>query len=201
MRMLSLVAHYITRAPLGSGESHILLGGGGLSAPPLRTPKLLDRFPKFKRHSIRVRELSKHGVKFDLEVTNDVTDQAKVSMFDFSGFLTSASTISLLNAHKTNESAWIVSLTFVSIISCVLWPYNTNQGHLSSPGKKGQAKKSGFRAAMHVFGSDFRKEREKWPQTFVICNTFIIYTHLWFVTHSIVTPTQHLRNTYTTPRP
>ena len=27
-------------------------GGGGQSPPPLRSPKLLDRFPNFKRHSI-----------------------------------------------------------------------------------------------------------------------------------------------------
>ena len=27
-------------------------GGGGPKGPPLRSPKLLDRFPKFKRHSI-----------------------------------------------------------------------------------------------------------------------------------------------------
>ena len=39
---------------------------------------------------------------------------------DFSGLVTSASTISMLSANKANESAWIVSLTFVSIISCAL---------------------------------------------------------------------------------
>ena len=60
-----------------------------------------------------VRELSKHGVKLELEVTDDVTGQAKVRMFDFSGLVTSASTISMLSANKANESAWIVSLTFI----------------------------------------------------------------------------------------
>ena len=32
-------------------------------------------------------------------------------------------------------------------------------GHQVKKGKK----KSGFRAAIHVFRSDFHKEREKWP--------------------------------------
>ena len=58
-----------------------------------------------------VRELSKHGVKFDLEVTDDVTGQVKVKMFDFSGLGTSASTISMSSANKANhQSAWMVSL-------------------------------------------------------------------------------------------
>ena len=58
-----------------------------------------------------VRELSKHGVKFDLEVTDDVIGQDKVKMFDFSGLGTSASTISMSSANKANhQSAWMVSL-------------------------------------------------------------------------------------------
>ena len=63
------------------------------------------------------RELFKHGVKFDLEVTDDVTGQIKVRMFDFSDLVTSANKLSMLTANKANESVWIVSLTFVSIIS------------------------------------------------------------------------------------
>ena len=59
-------------------------------------------------------------MKFDLEVIDDVTGQVKVGMFDFSGLVTLASTISMLSANKANESA-LVSLTFVSIISCALW--------------------------------------------------------------------------------
>ena len=65
-------------------------------------------------------ELSKHGLKFDLEVTDDVTGQVKVRMFDFSRLVTPASIISMLNANKDNESAWIVSMTFESIIFCAL---------------------------------------------------------------------------------
>ena len=61
------------------------------------------------------------GKKFnDLGVTSDVTGQVKVEMFDFSGLVTSASKMSMLTSNKANESAWIVSLTFVSIISCAL---------------------------------------------------------------------------------
>ena len=56
----------------------------------------------------------------DLGVTSDVTGQVKAKMFDFSGLVTSASTISMLSSNKANKSAWIVSLIFVSIISCAL---------------------------------------------------------------------------------
>ena len=66
------------------------------------------------------RELSKHGVKFDLEVTDDVTGQVKVRMFDFSVLVTLASTILMLSANKANESAWVVLLTCVGISSCAL---------------------------------------------------------------------------------
>ena len=38
-------------------------------------------------------ELSKHDVEFDLEVTDDVTGQVKVEMFDISGLVTSATKI------------------------------------------------------------------------------------------------------------
>ena len=49
---------------------------------------------------------------------SDVTGQVKVKMFDISGLVTSASKIAMLSTNKANESAWIVSLTFVSIIYC-----------------------------------------------------------------------------------
>ena len=67
-----------------------------------------------------VREPSKNGVKIDLDVTDDVRGQVKVGKFDFSGLVTFASKIWMLSTNKANESAWIVSLTFVSIISCAL---------------------------------------------------------------------------------
>ena len=57
---------------------------------------------------------------FDPEVTDDVTGQVKVRIFDFLGLVTSASKISMLSANKANESAWIVSLTSVSIICYAL---------------------------------------------------------------------------------
>ena len=66
------------------------------------------------------RELSKTGAKFGLKVTDDVTGQVKVRTFDFSGLVTSESKISMLSANKANESAWIVSLIFISTISCAL---------------------------------------------------------------------------------
>ena len=47
----------------------------------------------------------------------------------------------------------------------MLCGHNTSQGHLRSPGKKVKQKNLGFRAAIHVFRSDFRKERENDPKT------------------------------------
>ena len=91
-------------------------GGGGL-----RSPKLLDRFPNFKRNLIALYMNYPYKVtQIDLEVTDDVTGQVKVRIFDFSGLVTSASKISMLSANKANESAWMVSLTSVGIISCAL---------------------------------------------------------------------------------
>ena len=68
----------------------------------------------------------------------------------------------MLSAYKANESAWIVSLTSVSIISCA-FDHNTGQGHLRSPGEKGQTKKNRDLELRHMFlGQIFvRKEREK----------------------------------------
>ena len=99
----------LTRAPLGSGESHILLGGGGSIQSTEPISKIQMPFDS------TVRELSKHGEKFNLDVTDNVTGQVKVRMFDFSGLVTSMSIILMLNENKANESAWIVSLTFVHL--------------------------------------------------------------------------------------
>ena len=65
-----------------------------------------------------VRELSQHGVKFDLEITDDVTGRVKVGRFDISGLMTSASKISTFSANKANESAWIVYICKYNLISC-----------------------------------------------------------------------------------
>ena len=109
-----------TRAPLNSRESHILWGGAYRPPPhvisqttrPISTIQTPFDSPE--------REISKHGVKFDLKVTDDVTGQVKVRMFDFSVLVTLASTILMLSANKANESAWVVLLTCVSISSCAL---------------------------------------------------------------------------------
>ena len=68
--------------------------GVGVSPPPPRD--LPNYWTDFQNSNVirYMRELSEHGVKFDLEVTDDVTGQVKVKMFDFSGLVTSASTIS-----------------------------------------------------------------------------------------------------------
>ena len=67
-----------------------------------------------------VHELSKHGVKFNLEVTNDISGQVEVRMLDFLGLVTLTSTILMFSANKANESAWIPSVTDICIISCAL---------------------------------------------------------------------------------
>ena len=112
-----------TRAPLGSGKLHSVGGGGGRIAPCDLPNYWSDAISKIQTpFDSPVSELSKHDKKCELEVTGDVTGQIKVRIFNFSGLVTSASTISMLSANNTNESAWIVSLIFVSIISCALWP-------------------------------------------------------------------------------
>ena len=97
-------------------------GGGGQRAPPeiSQTTGPISKFQTL--FDSPVRELPVQGQIFDPEVTDDVTGQIKVRIFDFSGLTTSTSKISMLSANKANESAWIVSLTSVSIISCALWP-------------------------------------------------------------------------------
>ena len=97
-------------------------GGGGGKGPP-EISQTTGPISKFQTtFDSPVRELPVQGQQFDPEVTDDVTSQVKVRIFDFSDLVTSASKISMLSAKKANESAWIVSLTSVSIISCALWP-------------------------------------------------------------------------------
>ena len=52
-------------------------------------------------------------------MTSQVRSKSECLTFR-AGEVTSASTISMLSANEANESAWIVSLTIVSIISCAL---------------------------------------------------------------------------------
>ena len=95
--------------------------GGGPKGPPPEISQTTGPISKFQTpFDSPVRELPLQGQIFDPEVTDDVTGQVKVRIFDFSGLAASASKISMLSANKANESAWIVSLTSVSIISCAL---------------------------------------------------------------------------------
>ena len=97
-------------------------GGGGAKAPP-EISQTTGPISKFQTpFDSPVRELPVQGQTFDPKVTDDVTGQVKVRIFDFSGLVTSASKMPMLSANKANESAWIVSLTSVSIISCASWP-------------------------------------------------------------------------------
>ena len=97
--------------------------GGGAKPPPRDLPNYWTDFQIQMPFDSPVRELPVQGQKFDLEVTDDVTGQFKVEIFDFSGLVTSASKFYMLSANKANKSAWIVSLTSVSIISCALGPW------------------------------------------------------------------------------
>ena len=92
----------LSGAQLGSGESCIFCWGGAYRPPVIsQTTGPISKIQT--PFDSPVRELSTHGVKFDLEVTDNVTGQVKLRMFDFSGLVTSASTISMLNANKANE--------------------------------------------------------------------------------------------------
>ena len=59
-------------------------GGGGAKGPPLRSPKLLDRFPNFKRHSIalyvnypyKVKHLTRRSL-----MTSQVRSKSEFSTF------------------------------------------------------------------------------------------------------------------------
>ena len=61
--------------------------GGGAVSPPVISQTIVP-ISKIQTPFVSlVRALSKHGVRFHLEVTNDVTGQVKVRMFDFSGLV------------------------------------------------------------------------------------------------------------------
>ena len=119
MTLLSFIPRpvgvWLVTRPAGGGG-----GGGGPKGPPeiFQTTGPISKFQT--PFDSPVHELPVQGKKFDPEVTDDVTGQDKVRIFDFSGLVTLASTISMLSANKANESAWIVLLTSLSIISCAL---------------------------------------------------------------------------------
>ena len=78
-------------------------GGGGGQRPPPEISQTTGPISKFQTpFDSPVRELPVQGQKFDPEVTDDVTGQVKVRIFDFSGLVTSASKISMLSANKAN---------------------------------------------------------------------------------------------------
>ena len=107
----------LTRAPLGYfyNAPH----WGAISSPPLIS-ETIGPIVKIQAAFESLEKLSGKTNFIDLGVTSDVTSQVKVKMFDFSGLVTSASKIAMLSSNKANESAWIMSLTFVSISYCAL---------------------------------------------------------------------------------
>ena len=116
--------------PIGSGQQHILMGGGGEAKGPLRSPKRKGLFSKFKRHSIAIYVNFPNKVKNWLWGFDDVTVHVKAKMFDISVLVSLASKISMFSANKTNELTWIVSLTFVSINPR---PYRGGGGWCNTP--------------------------------------------------------------------
>ena len=117
---INLFEIFLTPARWGLVSNTSCWGGGGAKGPP-EISQTTGPISKFQTpFDSPVRELPVHGQKFDPEVTDDVTGQVKIRIFDFSGLVISASKISMLSANKANEWAWIVSLTSVSIISCAL---------------------------------------------------------------------------------
>ena len=107
--------------------SHTFCWGRGAYRPPVISQTTGPISKIQLPFDIPVRELSEDGVKYDPDVTDDVTDRIRVGMFDISDFVTSASKISMWSANKATLQ---MSLTFVIISSCALWPY---YGSRSSP--------------------------------------------------------------------
>ena len=81
--------NYLTIAPLaGVWLVTRPAGGGGGKGPP-EISKTSGPISKFQTpFDSPVRELTEQCQKFDLEVTDDVTGQVKVRIFDFSGLVT-----------------------------------------------------------------------------------------------------------------
>ena len=71
----------LTLAPMVSGWQYVLIGG---IAPPPRFPKLLERFPNFKRHSIALDVNSPNNVRH-LTLRSLMTSQVR-SKSIFSSF-------------------------------------------------------------------------------------------------------------------
>ena len=102
-----------------------------------------------------MRELPKHCVKCDLDVADDVTDQAKVGMFDFSGLVTLAGRITMLSANK-----WI-GLDSVPSIGLILG----HAGNFVPPWKKSHYWKllQILKGSVLFFGMDgFKLVMKKW---------------------------------------
>ena len=138
-----LTKNLLTRATLGYfyNAPH---REGAISSPP---PSDLRNYWTDSKNSSGIRKPWKNCLMKtnfnDLGVTSDVTGQVKVKMFDISGLVTSASKISMLSAHKANESTWIVSLTFEStyhfLCFVTIIQVKVISGHQVK--KKGQTKK------------------------------------------------------------
>ena len=69
--------------------------------PPLRTQELLGGFTKFKRRSIDLENLWGKPNFVDLGVTDDVTSQVKVKMFDDFESLALSRTRAVWNGNKS----------------------------------------------------------------------------------------------------
>ena len=69
--------------------------------PPLRTLELLAGFTKFKRRSIDLEKSHRKPNLDDLGVTDDVTDQVKVKVFDDFESLALSRTRAVLNGNKS----------------------------------------------------------------------------------------------------
>ena len=68
----------------------------------------------------------------------------------------------MLSANKANESAWIVSLTSVKYhFMCFVTIIQVKVISCHQVKKVKQKKNRDLELAIHVFRSDFRKEREK----------------------------------------
>ena len=158
----ALSCYYLARAPLGYFYNAPHWGGGAISSPPLISEttgpivKIQAAFESAGKTAKRKQILLNSGSR----VTSQVRSKSKYSTFRVWWHRRAKLQCKLKQSQRTGMDS--VSdiceyhlLCFVTIIEV-----KVISGHQV---KKVKQKISWFRGAIHVFRSDFRKEREKWP--------------------------------------
>ena len=153
----------LTRALVGSFYNAIWWGG--LFLAPLVSQELLDRFTKLKQRLIALDNSSSENKKCwprGHRWRHRSGQSQNVWPFALDG-------IGAQNIDIKRMGSWYIDINRVSNIYKYRYEHlrlMSGQGH---PRSRGQERSNlYFRPlcdSMHVYGSDFRKEREKWPKT------------------------------------